>query len=191
MLDKLGICKFNKRLGMAVFFGLCSASVSYADEMSTIEPCVPAWNSFAGASELSSTISASARAVDGFIYLGGRDGLYRVEGGAVRHWAPNFAEAGALPAGRIQALESDGKYLWVGTAAGLVRFDPLIEELRRVNILNERGRQPAITALQVSDRYGLIVGTSDGLWWNSLTTIYRKALSCALTVQRLAKSTAL
>lgn len=154
----------TKEVSLSVFFCFWAAFASPADATAPTEPCVPAWNAFAGSSELSSTISASARAADGFIYLGGRDGLYRIEGGAVRHWAPNFADPGALPAGRVQALVNDGRYLWVGTAAGLVRFDPSTERLDRVDILKGGGRQPSITALHMSATQGLIVGAMQGLW---------------------------
>lgn len=126
-------------------------------------PCVPAWNGFIGADDLPSTILSSIRGHDGFVYLGGRDGLYRLDGGGVRSWLPNFSDTSALPAGRVSSLARDGSYLWVGTAAGLVRMDPKTEEFQRVTIGSNNKSRLSVTALEHIGRF-LWIGTTDGVF---------------------------
>ena len=107
--------------------------------------CVPAWNMFGGGSEISSTILASARGPDGFVYLGGRDGLHRVEGASVETWRSDFTNPNALPAGRVTALINDGNVLWIATAAGLAKYNPQTTSIERVDLPTLTGRQPAIS----------------------------------------------
>lgn len=135
------------RLLIALALSTFSVSFANAQTSQNSARCVPAWGQFAGSADLPSTILSGARGPDGFIYLGGRDGLYRLEGRAVEYWRPDFSDPGALPAGRITSLVTDGELIWVATAAGLARFNPGTNRIDRVTLTGENERQPAITAL--------------------------------------------
>lgn len=126
---------------------------------------MPAWNTFPGSTQLSSTISTSIRASDGFIYLGGSDGLYRIEGVRVREFRPNFFDPEALPAGRVRALANEGQTLWVGTGAGLVRYSPSQDRMERLPLPGTKGRVE-VNALAAAPA-GLFVGTDKGAFLRS------------------------
>lgn len=131
-----------------------------AGTASAPEKCIPAWNTFQGHTKLSSTILTSARASDGFIYLGGSDGLYRLEGGRVRAFKPNILDPQALPGGRVAALADDGKYLWVGTGSGLARYVFASGKFDRIALPGETGRIAVKAIAQTPS--GLLIGTDDG-----------------------------
>lgn len=125
--------------------------------------CIPAWNSFGSSDQLPSTVHSSIRAADGFVYIGGRDGLYRVEGGTARAWTPNFSDPEALPAGRIEALAQFDGALWVGTAAGLVRMDLNSERMTRISLpVSARNKQNVLALMAHEDT--LLIGTNDSVY---------------------------
>ena len=125
--------------------------------------CVPAWNPFDIRGDLPSTVQSSIRAADGYVYIGGRDGLYRMEGGTARAWVPNFSDPTALPAGRVEALAQFDGRLWVGTAAGLVRMDIETGELTRVGLNTAAGNEQSVTALMASQDT-LFIGTNENIY---------------------------
>lgn len=127
----------------------------------TVTPCIPAWNPFSGADEISSTIQSSIKGNDGLIYLGGRDGLYRIDGGGVRTWSPDFTDPQALPSGRVKALVDQGHYLWIGTNTGLARLDTSTEVISKHSSINTRMHFPAINALTIHEG-NLYVATVNG-----------------------------
>ena len=141
--------QYLKRLAALVvlFASMGQVAIADAEPAKASEMCMPAWGPFAGVTDLPSTILSGTRGPDDFIYLGGRDGLYRLEGRAVEFWRPDFSDPNALPAGRISALIADGDQIWVGTAAGLVQFTPSSNTIERVALAGANERQPAINAM--------------------------------------------
>lgn len=156
--------RFGKRIIQSLLFWILTICVwpvlALAQSYPEDERCIPAWNSFAGSDALPSTIFYTQRASDGFIYLGGRDGLYRLEGASVESWTPDFTDPAALPAGRVTTLASNANYVWAGTAAGLVRLDTTTDQITRISLPETNGRQPAITALHYNQGQ-LLVGTNE------------------------------
>ncbi|MEO1657769.1 MAG: ATP-binding protein [Pseudomonadota bacterium] len=141
-------------------------------------PCIPAWNGFHGSDDLSSTILSATRGPDGFIYLGGRDALYRLEGGSIQSWLPDFADEQALPAGRIQALLRTDNALWVGTEAGLVRYHPDTDQFTRISLGSSGIKASGISSLAIQDQW-IWVGTSDGMARISLAEAEREGFTRA------------
>ncbi|MEL6688055.1 MAG: two-component regulator propeller domain-containing protein, partial [Pseudomonadota bacterium] len=136
-------------------------STSNAQVTQSPEPCVPAWNRFAGATQISSSILSSIKGPDNLIYLGGRDGLYRIEGGDVHSWLPDFTDPNALPAGQIKSLSATDGYIWVGTSSGVARLDLDTGVFDRNDAINQSSDYAAVNATLVSDAF-LYVGTENG-----------------------------
>lgn len=152
---------------LALWLGAASAQPAISDSgnttLATDPTCIPAWDGFGASDELPSTIHASIRADDGFVYVGGRDGLYRIEGGTARAWTPDFSDQNALPAGRIAALEQFGGALWIGTAAGLAKLDLKSERIERISLpLGEQGRQAVLALKAHGDT--LFIGTTSQVY---------------------------
>ena len=99
----------------------------------------------------------------GFLWFSTPDGLSRFDGYRFTNYGP---EAG-LPKGAVTALQItwDGVY-WVGTSAGLFRFDPSSPPPQRFESVsvgaNEHARR--ITALVEDHSGALWAGTDDGLY---------------------------
>lgn len=125
--------------------------------------CAPAWNQFVGFDRISSTIHASTKGPDGMIYLGGRDGLYRLEGGNVKAWLPDFTDEKSLPSGKIKGLANDEHFIWIGTNSGIARFDTHSGEMERSDGLNQAMGYPIVNSLLVHDQY-LFVGAQSGAY---------------------------
>lgn len=83
-----------------------------------------------------------------------------MEGGRVRKFRPDYLDPVALPAGRIAALADDGRYLWVGTGAGLARYAFDGTSFTRIAMPGVEGRVE-IKALSVTNA-GLVIGTDQG-----------------------------
>lgn len=133
----------------------------HASDVIASSTCVPAWQQFSGSDKLSSSIYSSIRANDGLIYLGGRDGLYRVAGGHTHSWFPNSTNPSALPSGRVKALSADNEYLWVGSNTGLSRLNTSNGVFERNDAINrEMGFSPVNSLLRLGQY--LYIASSDG-----------------------------
>ena len=150
-------------LARALLIILCFTLVHSLGTASSLSPvpCTPAWNQFSGSDSISSTILSSVKGNDNLIYLGGRDALYRIEGGDVHTWFPDFTDNSALPSGRIKALAVQGDYIWVGSNSGVARLDTRTGSFERNDIVNQYLGFRPVNALLVSGGY-LFVGNSDG-----------------------------
>ncbi|MEL6302798.1 MAG: ATP-binding protein [Pseudomonadota bacterium] len=110
----------------AVALLLCTANMIGAADPVPIPKgtaCVPAWFNIPGSEHMDSSTFSAVRASDGFLYLGGREGLYRIEGSGVTRFLASPNDDDQLPAGHVRALAADDTGLWVGHAAGLSWFD--------------------------------------------------------------------
>lgn len=145
-----------------------------ASQTKDTDKCIPAWNTFVGHTKLSASILSSARASDGFIYLGGGDGLYRVEGGRVRDFRPDYYDRSALPAGRIADLLDDGTHLWIATGAGLARTVPGSDRFERIGLPGAVGRIEVRTLARSAG--GLMIGTDQGAFLHSNQGVRKLAL---------------
>ena len=149
-----GYCGWRGKRASALC-ALLAAGLAHGDA------CVPNWMRFADTESIPSTVHVAARGPDGFVYLGGRDGLYRLEGGSLNAWYPEPGNQAALPAGHVLALHNDGEALWVGTGGGLLKFVPGSNRFEPVAHTVDEGASKRITALhQRGNR--LFVGTAEG-----------------------------
>ncbi len=131
--------------------------------------CTPAWTPISQ-NDVDKVVLSSARGPDGFIYLGGMEGLHRLEGGRVRNWYPDPAQEAAIPAGNVVALLRDGDSLWVGASDELAWFDPQRDRFEPVPFSPGASRGIGVLALALhGDR--LLVGTAKGAF--SLTRATR------------------
>ncbi|MEM9304057.1 MAG: ATP-binding protein [Pseudomonadota bacterium] len=103
----------------------------------------------------------AARGSDGFIYVGGREGLYRLEGVRERGWFPNPGAEGSLPAGHVRGLAATADGLWVGTGGGLAWFDLATERFEEIDFLPDGAPQSAIYDLLL-DGPRLYIGHAAG-----------------------------
>lgn len=150
---------FSRTLLFILYFAVVSSS-SDASSLAPV-PCIPAWNQFSGSDNISSTIQSSVKGNDSLIYLGGRDALYRIEGGDVHTWFPDFTDDSALPSGRVKALAVEGDYIWVGSNSGVARLDTRTGLFERNDTVNQYLGFRPVNALLVSGDY-LFVGNSEG-----------------------------
>ncbi|MBW3671864.1 MAG: hypothetical protein KY432_09360, partial [Acidobacteria bacterium] len=94
---------------------------------------------------------------DGSVWAGTRDGgLHRIRGGKVT----SYRVADGLPSDTVNSVAADGDgSLWIGTAAGLARFD----DGRIVLVDLDPLPSGAITALFVDDAQSLWIGGDGGI----------------------------
>ena len=113
--------------------------------------------------DLESSITSSAVGSDGFVYLGGSSGLYRIEGKRVRKWLPDPNNPKSIQSGAITALQSHEDAIWIGSRTGLTRFDIGTGAFTRVPLTDDFPSDPAVQSLYVSGGK-LFVGTvGDGV----------------------------
>ncbi len=114
------------------------------------------------------TVGAIVQDRLGFLWFGTGEGLNRFDGlrfSVFRH-DPN--DPGSLPKGQVEALAlSRSGDLWIGTdVGGLVRFDPVLEEMTRPQRTagSESPAAGGITSLLEDSAGGLWTGTRSGLY---------------------------
>lgn len=152
----------------AVAVGIGSGFIAHSDALAStrdvVQPdlCLPAWLDVAPAGSATADTFAVVRGADGFVYFGDREGLHRSEGSRLRSWYPNPSDPDALPAGRVRALERVEDQIFLGTASGLVRFDPATAVFEPVALPIEGSPRPAVFSL-LSRPEGLYVGHRNGV----------------------------
>ncbi|GEM_PF-3280861 len=146
---------------LTILFLILNTEANAKTEYS-VKPCTPAWNQFAGASSISSTIHSSVRASDGLIYLGGRDGLYRIQGEYINTWLPDFTNSASIPSGKVKALEVDHQYLWIGTNSGIARLNTANGVMERNDTLNKATGFSPVNAISVADNYLYVANKNGG-----------------------------
>ena len=152
-----------KSFSVFIVMVIGSTTQLLASEAFASSPCIPAWQQFSGSDKLSSSIYSSIRADDGLIYLGGRDGLYRVGGGHTHSWFPNSTSPSELPSGRVKALSADKKFLWVGSNTGLSRLNIISGVFERNDTINRKMEfSPVNDLLQVGE-YLYIASANGGV----------------------------
>ena len=120
--------------------------------------CLPAWlPKSVSASGSFDNMTSIAFGPDDFLYAGSSNGFQRLEGGRWRSWFPDDTEPDTLPAGRVNSIYPEGDRLWVGTAAGLSRFEPTSGRFEQVSFTSA-AVSPAVQALYEHDGE-LLVGT--------------------------------
>lgn len=120
--------------------------------------CIPAWIPFEGMDDIDSSITSSAVGSDGFLYLGGASGLYRIEGKRVRKWLPDPNDPTSIPSGAVTALQSYEDAIWIGSRTGLTRFDIASGAFTTVPLSDEFPSDPPVQSLFLSGGM-LLVGT--------------------------------
>lgn len=110
---------------------------------------------------------------EGFVLVGSDSGLYRYDGYEYDIYRKG-GTADSLPHNHILsfAKTSDGT-IWVGTRAGLARFDPAAEEFRRYSISPQSRSgidDHQIHALAIEGEQGLWVGSHRGLFYFDIET---------------------
>ncbi|MEM8962218.1 MAG: EAL domain-containing protein [Acidobacteriota bacterium] len=94
----------------------------------------------------------------GFVWLGSQNGLHRYDGRELVVHRPTAFVPGSLQHGFVQALAGRAAGgMWVGTFAGLDRFDPATGEFIHLDLLHEQ--EPHITSLLEDPDGSLWVGT--------------------------------
>ncbi len=141
--------------------GITVAPEANGSSFPTGKACIPAWSTIPNSADIDSSTLSSTRGGDGYLYLGGREGLYRVEGGRVRGWFPEIDTPGSLPAGYVRALAPGPGGLWVGTQGGLSWFDYRTEQFEPVPFGDTEITNTQIYDIQLHDGL-LYVGYDTG-----------------------------
>jgi ligand-binding sensor domain-containing protein len=114
----------------------------------------------------SSQVLAMVQDLEGFIWIGTRDGLVRYDGYRLEVFKRDRTRPNPLPTDRIESLTVDhNNRLWVGTSHGLSYYDPedqsfpqLSDELNNDNKDLLTGQR--ITAIFEDDQHKLWIGTA-------------------------------
>jgi len=94
-------------------------------------PCLPAWETFGTPQGLPSpVVSAVAQDDEGFLWLATGNGLARWDGYKTKVWQKDPFSANSLSSNSIRSLTVDGGLLWLGTNAGLDKFDTATGEFQ-------------------------------------------------------------
>ncbi len=126
--------------------------------------CLPAWQPvWPPASEDRATGRVFARDSQGFTWVGGSLGLFRLDGQSVTAWYPQPEQPSGLPGPQVEALWIDGQdNVWVGTAGGLARRDARSGLIERISLRSDDGPQPEVYSLHAHGEF-LVAGTNQGL----------------------------
>lgn len=105
-----------------------------------------------------------ARDSQGFTWVGGSLGLFRLDGQSVTAWYPQPENVVGLPGPQVEALWIDAQdNVWIGTAAGLARRDGRSGRIERISLhRNGSASQPEVYSLHAHGEH-LVVGTNQGL----------------------------
>ncbi|MBW8815416.1 MAG: response regulator [Caulobacterales bacterium] len=106
-----------------------------------------------------------AQDADGFLWIGGQDGLTRWDGYHFRRYSSDPKTAGSLPSSHIKSLHVDGRgRLWIGgLSGGLARYDAAQDRFFTYSTSPSGASKPAVNALADDGRGGLWIGTGLGL----------------------------
>ncbi|MEO1035710.1 MAG: ATP-binding protein [Pseudomonadota bacterium] len=141
---------------------VCLATgIAHANGLPTGTACLPAWFDLPNAASSDVSTFVAARGNDGFLYFGGLEGLYRIEGGRIRGWFPDVDDANSLPAGYVGDLAPAPGGLWVGTSRGLAWFDHSTESFEPVAFLEDTAQTPKVYGLLFKDDR-LYIGHNEG-----------------------------
>ena len=153
----------NAFSGCAMAFALLAATEpGRADAPCPV--CAPAVRHFSAADGLShNAVVALAQDAEGFVWLGTRDGLDRLDGVKVERFARIADED--LRAERLVALAADSKGgLWIALRDALLHLD-VSGRQRRIELASASTLPSIELTTLLADGDGVWVGGDGGLWW--------------------------
>ncbi len=132
----------------------CSYSVAFGSDRTIAQFAHTVWGSKDGAP---SAVGALAQTSDGYLWLGGTDGLYRFDGVLFEHYQPQ--SGGPFPAGSVTSLLAlPNGDLWIGFRAG--GFS-LLRNRNATNYTTRDGVSAGLVWSFAQDREGTIWAATD------------------------------
>src|SRR5438105_1173040 len=154
----VGLRYVFRTLEVCLFLALaCSSSVAFDSDRTIAQFAHTAWGPKEGAP---SPGTALARTSDGYLWLGGPDGLYRFDGVVFEHYQPQ--SGGSFPVRTVSSLLAlPNGDLWIGFSPGVIS---LLRNGNATNYTTREGVPNGVISGFAQDREGTIwAATSSGL----------------------------
>src|SRR6201998_4240406 len=139
-----------RTLGVCLFFALaCSCAAALDSDRTIAQFAHTAWGPKEGAP---SPVTALAQTPDGYLWLGGPDGLYRFDGVVFERYQPQ--SGGPFPAGAVSSLlPLPNGDLWIGFRSGGIS---LLRNRHATNYTTRDGVPGGVVWCFAQDREGTI-----------------------------------